>query len=149
MPASEGRARAPARTTCTVQQAAQASSLGDSDRGSAARPDARSDAGLSLARPPAPPAAPRPDRDRRAGGGDHALSARRATAGRLSELCGSDQVDADAFIRTLGWRRVAEQEWTLLSPDTKRYLQDYAEGVNAYLADHQGSRASLEYALLW
>lgn len=74
---------------------------------------------------------------------------RHLTAGRLSELFGSDQVDADAFIRTLGWRRVAEQEWTLLSPDTKRYLQDYAEGVNAYLADHQGSRASLEYALLW
>src|SRR4029453_2914263 len=51
MPASEGRARAPARTTCTVQQAAQAGSLGDSDRGSAARPAPRCDAWLSVPRP--------------------------------------------------------------------------------------------------
>ncbi len=74
---------------------------------------------------------------------------RHMTAGRLSELFGSDQVETDAFIRTLGWRRVAEQEWQVLAPETKRYLQDYAEGVNAYLADHEGSRASLEYAVLW
>ena len=44
---------------------------------------------------------------------------RHVTAGRLSELFGDGQVETDAFIRTLGWRRVAEQELALLSPDTR------------------------------
>ena len=33
------------------------------------------------------------------------------TAGRLSEMFGAGQVETDAFLRTLGWRRVAEQEY--------------------------------------
>ena len=73
---------------------------------------------------------------------------RHVTAGRLSELFGKDQVDTDTFIRTLGWRRIAEQELALLRPDTRRYLQAYADGVNAYLSTHSGSELSLEYAVL-
>ncbi len=73
---------------------------------------------------------------------------RHVTSGRLSELFGADQVSTDAFIRTLGWRRVAEQELKILSPDTLRYLQAYADGVNAYLAQHSGAAISLEYAVL-
>src|SRR5262247_1169131 len=65
---------------------------------------------------------------------------RHVTAGRLSELFGEDQFETDAFIRTLGWRRVAEREYHLIAPDTKRYLQAYADGVNAGLADHDGTR---------
>ena len=41
---------------------------------------------------------------------------RHVTAGRLSELFGADQVDTDTFIRTLGWRRVAEQEVDAAAP---------------------------------
>src|SRR3954463_8722339 len=67
---------------------------------------------------------------------------RHVTAGRLSELFGPDQLATDAFLRTLGWRRVAEQEWNLLSPDSKSYLQAYADGVNAWLAQHGGTAAS-------
>ena len=73
---------------------------------------------------------------------------RHVTAGRLSELFGASQLDTDAFIRTLGWRRVAEQELARLAPRTREYLQDYADGVNAYLAEHHGSGLSLEYAVL-
>jgi penicillin amidase len=73
---------------------------------------------------------------------------RHVTAGRLSELFGASQVDTDAFIRTLGWRRVAEEELGLLSDETMSYLQDYADGVNAYLSQHSGSALSLEYAVL-
>ncbi|MGC9667213.1 penicillin acylase family protein [Planosporangium sp. 12N6] len=73
---------------------------------------------------------------------------RHVTAGRLSELFGSGQVETDVYLRTLGWRRVAQQEWDLLSADTRRYLTAYADGVNAWLADHDGSTASLEYAVL-
>ena len=73
---------------------------------------------------------------------------RHVTSGRLSELFGSDQVETDTFIRTLGWRRVAEQELALLRPDTRRYLQAYADGVNAYLSTHSGAELSLEHAVL-
>ena len=64
----------------------------------------------------------------------------------------ADQVGTDAFLRTLGWRRVAEQEWEILTADTRRLLQAYADGVNAWIAQHGGSAASgsksLEYSLL-
>ncbi|GAB7181328.1 penicillin acylase family protein [Kitasatospora sp. Ki12] len=75
---------------------------------------------------------------------------RHITAGRLSEMFGDGQVDTDTFIRTMGWRQVAQKEYdTKLSPETKKYLQSYADGVNAWLAEHPGgAQASLEYALL-
>ncbi|HEX8487360.1 MAG TPA: penicillin acylase family protein, partial [Propionibacteriaceae bacterium] len=73
---------------------------------------------------------------------------RHITAGRLSELFGPSQVETDAYIRTLGWRRVAEQELPLLSPSTRRYLDAYASGVNAYLRGRSASELSLEYDVL-
>ncbi|MGW7516599.1 penicillin acylase family protein [Streptomyces sp. NPDC054796] len=73
---------------------------------------------------------------------------RHMTSGRLSEMFGAGQVETDAFLRTLGWRKVAEQEYAKLSPETKKNLQSYSAGVNAYLKDHKGSAASVEYAAL-
>ncbi|WP_151478247.1 penicillin acylase family protein [Streptomyces albicerus] len=74
---------------------------------------------------------------------------RHMTAGRLSEMFGEDQVDNDEFLRTLGWHRVAEEEYkTKLSAETKKYLQAYAKGVNAYLKGKDGEDISLEYAAL-
>ena len=73
---------------------------------------------------------------------------RHVTAGRLSEMFGADQVETDTFMRTLGWRRVAEDELALLAPTTRDYLDAYAAGVNAWLATHRGADASLEYAVL-
>ncbi|WP_028569421.1 penicillin acylase family protein [Salinispora tropica] len=73
---------------------------------------------------------------------------RHLTAGRLAELFGESQVETDIYLRTMGWRRVAEQEWGLLGVETKRYLQVYADGVNAWLDENDGGRASLEYAVL-
>jgi penicillin amidase len=73
---------------------------------------------------------------------------RHITAGRLSELFGPSQVETDTFIRTLGWRRVAEQELQLVSASTRRYLDAYADGVNAYLQSHDPADISLEYSLL-
>jgi penicillin amidase len=73
---------------------------------------------------------------------------RHITAGRLSELFGPSQVSTDAFTRTMGWRRVAEQELDLLSAKARRYLDAYASGVNAYLRERGTSDLSLEYTLL-
>ena len=75
---------------------------------------------------------------------------RHVTAGRLSELVGSAGVATDRVVRTLGWRRVAEQELPLLAPSTRAYLSAYADGVNDYLARSGGDNAnvSLEYGVL-
>ncbi|WP_035798538.1 penicillin acylase family protein [Kitasatospora mediocidica] len=75
---------------------------------------------------------------------------RHITSGRLSEMFGAGQVQTDSFLRTMDWHGVAQQEYdTVLSPETKKYLQAYSDGVNAWLAQHPGGKsASLEYALL-
>ncbi|MCH6160789.1 penicillin acylase family protein [Streptomyces marispadix] len=73
---------------------------------------------------------------------------RHTTAGRLSEMFGASEVKTDAFLRTLGWRRVAEREYARLSAESKANLKAYTAGVNAYLKDHRDSAASLEYAAL-
>lgn len=73
---------------------------------------------------------------------------RHITAGRLSEMFGASQVTTDSFLRTMGWRRIAEQELPLLSPRSTTILDSYSKGVNAYLADHAGDQLSLEYAVL-
>ncbi|QDY77236.1 penicillin acylase family protein [Streptomyces qinzhouensis] len=74
---------------------------------------------------------------------------RHMTAGRLSEMFGSGQVKTDAFLRTLGWRKVAQEEYDKkLEPKTKAYLEAYSEGVNAYLKGKEGKELSVEYAAL-
>ena len=73
---------------------------------------------------------------------------RHATAGRLAELFGEEAVESDAYVRTMGWRRVAEKEVALLTPDTRAFLEAYADGVNAYLDDRGTSTISVEYTVL-
>ncbi|MFF8832536.1 penicillin acylase family protein [Streptomyces sp. NPDC015131] len=74
---------------------------------------------------------------------------RHMTSGRLSEMFGKGQVETDAFLRTLGWHRVAQEEYDkLLSPETKKNLQAYADGVNAYLKGKEGRDVSVEYSAL-
>ena len=69
-------------------------------------------------------------------------------SGRLSEMFGEGQLEADKFLRTMGWARVVEQELAALDPEARAALEAYAEGVNGYLADHSGPGLSLEYAVL-
>ncbi|MGH3372233.1 MAG: penicillin acylase family protein, partial [Nocardioidaceae bacterium] len=73
---------------------------------------------------------------------------RHVTSGRLAELLGRDTLESDKYIRTMGWRRVAEQELSLLSPETRDYLESYSAGVNAYIDAHSPAEMSLEYSLL-
>ncbi|MEK8143690.1 penicillin acylase family protein [Streptomyces sp. M10(2022)] len=74
---------------------------------------------------------------------------RHMTSGRLSEMFGSGQVETDSFLRTLGWREVAQKEYdTVLDEETKKNLQSYADGVNSYLEGRDGADISVEYAAL-
>jgi len=69
-------------------------------------------------------------------------------SGRLAEMFGDSQVEADMFLRSLGFETLAEQEWADLESPSREILQSYVDGVNAYLDMHQGAEISLEYAIL-
>ncbi|KIH97518.1 penicillin amidase [Streptomonospora alba] len=73
---------------------------------------------------------------------------RLTTAGRLAEVFGEEQAQTDVYLRTMGWRRVAEREYELLRPDTRAYLDSYAEGVNTYLDRRDGGERGLEFTVL-
>ena len=60
-------------------------------------------------------------------------------AGRLSELFGEGRVDTDRFIRTLGWRQAAERDLAAMPEDVRAALDAFADGVNAWLDDHEGA----------
>ena len=69
-------------------------------------------------------------------------------SGTLSEMFGEGQVENDAFLRSLNWKALAEQEYADSSDETKAMLNAYAAGVNAYLSEHSGTELSLEYGVL-
>ncbi|MBA2723715.1 MAG: penicillin acylase family protein, partial [Methylibium sp.] len=61
---------------------------------------------------------------------------KRTGAGRLAEAFGPPALEADKFLRALGVRRSAEQQWAQASLAVRAMLSAYAAGINAYLADH-------------
>ncbi|MCS6910935.1 MAG: penicillin acylase family protein, partial [Anaerolineales bacterium] len=73
---------------------------------------------------------------------------RHTTAGRLSELLGASTLETDKFLRTIGWRRVAEREYAQADAETKAVLDAYAAGVNAYIGSRTYADLGLEYSLL-
>jgi penicillin amidase len=73
---------------------------------------------------------------------------RHQTAGRLSELYGEDALDADRFLRTMGWLRIAEQEYSEIDSESRVFLDAYAEGINAYISSRSAADLSLEYSIL-
>ncbi len=67
---------------------------------------------------------------------------------RLSEMFGASQLDTDKFLRSLGLVESAEEELATMPLETRQILEAYADGVNAYLAEHDGAEVSLEYGIL-
>jgi penicillin amidase len=72
---------------------------------------------------------------------------RRIGSGTLSEILGDVTLETDRFIRTIGWRRVAEMEADSLEGDTLLMLQAYCAGVNAFVDAHRGN-LPLEFTIL-
>ena len=64
---------------------------------------------------------------------------RRAGQGRVSEIVGPSMIGVDKFVRTMGFYRLAQSSFAVMSPETKSYLQAYADGVNAWLNTHKHS----------
>ena len=72
---------------------------------------------------------------------------RRSGSGTLSEILGPSGLESDRFIRTVGWHRTAAQEIELYNESERSVLDDYAEGVNAYISQNQGN-LGLEFTVL-
>ena len=60
---------------------------------------------------------------------------RRTFSGTLAELVGEAALESDIQLRTLGLRRAAEDSLFALTPETRVWLEAYARGVNAWIAD--------------
>ena len=61
---------------------------------------------------------------------------RREPSGTLAELLGKAALPGDVQARTIGLRRGAERSWAAAPADLRAALTAYADGVNAYVADH-------------
>ncbi len=57
--------------------------------------------------------------------------------GRLAELAGPVALNMDVYMRTLGVHEIAMRQCQALSPDMRELLGDFADGVNAWMADHR------------
>jgi penicillin amidase len=65
---------------------------------------------------------------------------RRAIAGRLAEIVGSDYAEDDVFSRTIGFRRAAQRSLEALQKDYKEciaLLDSYTAGVNEYIEQNR------------
>ena len=73
--------------------------------------------------------------------------ARRMAAGDAAEILGPKLVEHDRIQRVLAMRTTAERLTASLSEQERRYFNDYAAGVNAYIAAHE-SDLPAEFRLL-
>jgi penicillin amidase len=73
---------------------------------------------------------------------------RRIGHGRLSEIFGQRTLGQDRFLRTLGFGRAARTAWDRLPVETRRQVDAYVGGVNAFLENRTGSRLPPEFTLL-
>ncbi len=72
---------------------------------------------------------------------------KRIGAGRLAEAFGESAVDADKFLRALGVRRVAAEQYAQASADSRAVLTAYADGINAFVENELSARPP-EFMLL-
>jgi len=72
---------------------------------------------------------------------------RRAARGQLSEVFGASCLAHDKLVRTIGFNRMAAQQYKKISPECKNDLRAYTEGVNAYISQ-SSAKPGLEFLLL-
>ncbi|MFQ6613701.1 MAG: penicillin acylase family protein [Fidelibacterota bacterium] len=61
-----------------------------------------------------------------------------AAAGELSTLFGRDLLDSDIYLRTWGIPRVARKMAEAMTPEIRRRVQAYCNGINRYIGDSAG-----------
>ncbi len=71
---------------------------------------------------------------------------RRKSHGRLAEVLGEDGLATDMIARTVGFTRIAEQEWAQSPAETRTLMQRFSDGINAYI--ESASTLPIEFGLL-
>ncbi len=72
---------------------------------------------------------------------------RKVARGKLSEIIGIKALDSDRIARTLGYERVAKQDWELFTDEEQQIIIDYCNGINAYIKSEE-FKLSVEFRLL-
>ena len=65
---------------------------------------------------------------------------RRIGAGRMAEVFGEPALEADRFLRALGVRRAATEQWRQLPATSRAVVQAYTNGVNAVIGSQLRAR---------
>jgi penicillin amidase len=73
---------------------------------------------------------------------------RRLAAGRLSELFGDLALPMDREHRTLGFTRIAAEEYELITGEERVWLDAYVDGVNAYISARRPRELGIEFRLI-
>jgi penicillin amidase len=64
---------------------------------------------------------------------------RRSVQGRLAEILGPDFVERDRLARLMHYRGDMNAEWTSYAPDTKRIVEQFVKGINAWVTRTRGN----------
>jgi len=75
---------------------------------------------------------------------------RRTGNGQIQQLTGKTEslMGTDIFIRTVGWRRAAEHDVENYDDETMGHVQEFSDGVNAYIMNRSAGDLAFEYGLL-
>jgi penicillin G amidase len=73
---------------------------------------------------------------------------RRVARGELAEIFGKQAVKEDERWRRYGFSKIAEDSMATLNPQLKKALEDYARGVNAYIATLDKETLPVEFRIL-
>ena len=72
---------------------------------------------------------------------------RKAGQGRLAEILGAEQVDADHLMRTVRARMQRQSGPVQLTPREKKWIEQFVLGINRYISAHEG-KLPVEFSLL-
>jgi len=73
---------------------------------------------------------------------------RRVARGQMAEIFGGSSLANDRLARIIGFKRLAESEYSVLSLPTKQWLRAYCKGVNAYISQRGSKTLPLEFIML-
>jgi penicillin amidase len=71
---------------------------------------------------------------------------RRTGEGKLSEILGPAYLERDKFARLMRYRGDMEAEWKSYAPDTRRIIESFVKGVNAFIETSR-NRLPIEFQL--
>ena len=73
---------------------------------------------------------------------------RRVSRGESAEIFGKATLEEDKRWRKFGFSKIAEESLPLLAPDLRNALENYARGVNAYIATLDDKTLPVEFQIL-